>query len=226
MLELAKQLVFFTGYLSQNAFPQPLSEVEEAEWLVRLQEGDAEARDILIRHNLRLVAHIAKKFESAPEEQDDLISIGTIGLIKGINTFKADKNVKLATYTARCVENEILMHLRAQKKRRCEVSLNEPIGTDHDGNQISLRDVLGTDGDLVAEMVEVSCEYQNLLDKLSCLTEREQKVVILRYGLHGEEPLTQKEVGTLLKVSRSYVSRIEKKALEKLTEAAKLRAEM
>ena len=111
-MELAKQLVFFTGYLSQNAFPQPLSEVEEAEWLVRLQEGDAEARDVLIRHNLRLVAHIAKKFESAPEEQDDLISIGTIGLIKGINTFKADKNVKLATYTARCVENAILSQMR------------------------------------------------------------------------------------------------------------------
>ena len=225
-LELAKELVFFTGYLSQNAFPQPLSESEETAWLIRLQNGDAEARDVLIRHNLRLVAHIAKKFESTSEEQDDLISIGTIGLIKGINTFKADKNVKLATYAARCVENEILMHLRAQKKRRCEVSLNEPSGTDHEGNQISLRDILGTDGDLVAETVELSCEFQNLLKKLNCLTERERKVIILRYGLHGEEPLTQKEVGARLKVSRSYVSRIEKKALEKLTEAAKPRAEM
>ncbi|MBE6113156.1 MAG: RNA polymerase sporulation sigma factor SigK [Peptococcaceae bacterium] len=225
-LELIKQLGFFTGYLSQNAFPQPLSEQEERQCLQRLQQGDAEARDLLIRHNLRLVAHIAKKFESAAEEQDDLISIGTIGLIKGINTFKADKKVKLATYAARCVENEILMHLRAQKKRRCEVSLNEPIGMDHDGNQISLRDILGTDGDQVAETVELSCEYQQLVEKLNCLTEREYKVVVLRYGLSGAEPLTQKEVGELLKVSRSYVSRIEKRALEKLTEAAKLRDEM
>lgn len=225
-LEVVKQLVFFTGYLSQNTFPQPLSEADEQQWLQRLHNGDAEARDILIRHNLRLVAHIAKKFDSTSEEQDDLISIGTIGLIKGINTFKPDKRVKLATYVARCVENEILMHLRAQKKRRCEVSLNEPIGTDHDGNQISLRDILGTDGDLVAETVEQSCEYQHLIEKLDCLTEREYRVVVLRYGLNGEEPLTQKEVGELLQVSRSYVSRIEKKALEKLMEAAKLREEI
>ena len=226
LLEAVRQLVLLTGYMTQNTFPQPLSEEEEQHCLKRLQEGDAEARDLLIRHNLRLVAHIAKKFEGTAEEQDDLISIGTIGLIKGINTFKPDKRVKLATYTARCVENEILMHLRAQKKRKYEVSLNEPIGTDHDGNQISLRDILGTDGDLVAETVEQSCEYQHLLEKLHYLTEREQTVLTLRYGLTGEEPLTQKEVGAILQVSRSYVSRIEKKALEKLTEAANLREEM
>ena len=220
LFEFVKQLVLLTGYLTQNAFPQPLSEAQEAQCLQRLQQGDQEARDLLIRHNLRLVAHIAKKFDSAVEEQDDLISIG---LIKGINTFKPDKKVKLATYAARCVENEILMYLRSQKKRKCEVSLNEPIGTDHDGNQISLRDILGTEGDLVAETVELTCEYQHLLQKLHCLTEREQKVLELRYGLNGEEPITQKEVGQRLNVSRSYVSRIEKKALEKLTEAAKLR---
>ena len=138
LLEVVKQLVLLTGYMTQNAFPQPLDEAEEARCLERLQQGDQDARDELIRHNLRLVAHIAKKFEGTSEEQDDLISIGTIGLIKGINTFKPDKKVKLATYAARCVENEILMHLRAQKKHKCEVSLNEPIGTDHDGNQISL----------------------------------------------------------------------------------------
>ena len=223
LLEVVKQLVLLTGYMTQNAFPQPLDEAEEARCLERLQQGDLDARDELIRHNLRLVAHIAKKFESTSEEQDDLISIGTIGLIKGINTFKPDKKVKLATYAARCVENEILMHLRAQKKHKCEVSLNEPIGTDHDGNQISLRDVLGTEGDMVAETVEQSCEYQHLLQKLHCLTEREKLVLELRYGLNGDEPITQKEVGARLKVSRSYVSRIEKKALEKLTEAAKLR---
>ncbi len=223
LLEVVKQLVLLTGYMTQNAFPQPLDEAEEARCLERLQQGDQDARDELIRHNLRLVAHIAKKFEGTSEEQDDLISIGTIGLIKGINTFKPDKKVKLATYAARCVENEILMHLRAQKKHKCEVSLNEPIGTDHDGNQISLRDVLGTEGDMVAETVEQSCEYQHLLQKLHCLTEREKLVLELRYGLNGDEPITQKEVGARLKVSRSYVSRIEKKALEKLMEAAKLR---
>ena len=223
LLEVVKQLVLLTGYMTQNAFPQPLDEAEEARCLERLQQGDLDARDELIRHNLRLVAHIAKKFEGTSEEQDDLISIGTIGLIKGINTFKPDKKVKLATYAARCVENEILMRLRAQKKHKCEVSLNEPIGTDHDGNQISLRDVLGTEGDMVAETVEQSCEYQHLLQKLHCLTEREKLVLELRYGLNGDEPITQKEVGARLKVSRSYVSRIEKKALEKLTEAAKLR---
>ena len=223
LLEVVKQLVLLTGYMTQNAFPQPLDEAEEARCLERLQQGDLDARDELIRHNLRLVAHIAKKFEGTSEEQDDLISIGTIGLIKGINTFKPDKKVKLATYAARCVENEILMHLRAQKKHKCEVSLNEPIGTDHDGNQISLRDVLGTEGDMVAETVEQSCEYQHLLQKLHCLTEREKLVLELRYGLNGDEPITQKEVGARLKESRSYVSRIEKKALEKLTEAAKLR---
>ena len=223
LLEVVKQLVLLTGYMTQNAFPQPLDEAEEARCLERLQQGDLDARDELIRHNLRLVAQIAKKLEGTSAEQDDLISIGTIGLIKGINTFKPDKKVKLATYAARCVENEILMHLRAQKKHKCEVSLNEPIGTDHDGNQISLRDVLGTEGDMVAETVEQSCEYQHLLQKLHCLTEREKLVLELRYGLNGDEPITQKEVGARLKVSRSYVSRIEKKALEKLTEAAKLR---
>ena len=220
LLEVVKQLVLLTGYMTQNAFPQPLDEAEEARCLERLQQGDQDARDELIRHNLRLVAHIAKKFEGTSEEQDDLISIGTFGLIKAI---KPDKKVKLATYAARCVENEILMHLRAQKKHKCEVSLNEPIGTDHDGNQISLRDVLGTEGDMVAETVEQSCEYQHLLQKLHCLTEREKLVLELRYGLNGDEPITQKEVGARLKVSRSYVSRIEKKALEKLMEAAKLR---
>ncbi len=223
LLEFVKELVLLTGYITQNAFPQPLNEAEEAQCLERLQQGDAEARDLLIRHNLRLVAHIAKKFDSSTEEQDDLISIGTIGLIKGINTFKPDKKVKLATYAARCVENEILMYLRSQKKRKCEVSLNEPIGTDHDGNQISLRDILGTEGDMVAETVELTCEYQHLLKKLHCLTDRERTVLELRYGLNGDEPITQKEVGMRLHVSRSYVSRIEKKALEKLTEAAKLR---
>ena len=223
LLELVKQLVFLTGYLSQNAFPQPLEEHDEADWVKRLQEGDAEAKDVLIQHNLRLVAHIAKKFDNVAEDQDDLISIGTIGLIKAINTFNPGKKAKLGTYAARCIENEILMHIRAQRKHKCEVSLNEPIGTDSEGNQISLRDILGTDGDMVAEEVEQNCEYLNLLRHMHCLTGREQKVVAMRYGLDGTDALTQKEVGERLGVSRSYVSRIEKKALEKLMKAIKLR---
>jgi RNA polymerase sporulation-specific sigma factor len=223
LLELVKQLVFLTGYLSQNAFPQPLEEHDEAEWVKRLQKGDAEAKDVLIQHNLRLVAHIAKKFDNVAEDQDDLISIGTIGLIKAINTFNPGKKAKLGTYAARCIENEILMHIRAQRKHKCEVSLNEPIGTDSEGNQISLRDILGTDGDMVAEEVEQNCEYLNLLRHMHCLTGREQKVVAMRYGLDGNDALTQKEVGERLGVSRSYVSRIEKKALEKLMKAIKLR---
>ena len=223
LLELVKQLVFLTGYLSQNAFPQPLEEHDEAEWVKRLQKGDAEAKDVLIQHNLRLVAHIAKKFDNVAEDQDDLISIGTIGLIKAINTFNPGKKAKLGTYAARCIENEILMHIRAQRKHKCEVSLNEPIGTDSEGNQISLRDILGTDGDMVAEEVEQNCEYLNLLCNMHCLTGREQKVVAMRYGLDGTDALTQKEVGERLGVSRSYVSRIEKKALEKLMKAIKLR---
>ena len=223
LLELVKQLVFLTGYLSQNAFPQPVEEHDEAERVKRLQKGDAEAKDVLIQHNLRLVAHIAKKFDNVAEDQDDLISIGTIGLIKAINTFNPGKKAKLGTYAARCIENEILMHIRAQRKHKCEVSLNEPIGTDSEGNQISLRDILGTDGDMVAEEVEQNCEYLNLLRHMYCLTGREQKVVAMRYGLDGNDALTQKEVGERLGVSRSYVSRIEKKALEKLMKAIKLR---
>lgn len=222
LLELIKQLVFLTGYISQNAFPQPLDDVDEAEWIRRLQMGDIEAKEVLIQHNLRLVAHVAKKFDNIAEEQEDLISIGTIGLIKAINTYNPEKKTKLVTYAARCIENEILMHIRSQRKYKCEVSLNEPIGTDADGNQISLRDILGTEGDVVAETVERNCEYCNLLAHMPCLTKREQTVVTLRYGLQGGEALTQKEVGALLGVSRSYVSRIEKKALEKLTKALKL----
>ena len=223
LLELVKQLVFLTGYISQNDFPQPLEEADEEEWIKRLQQGDAEAKEILIQHNLRLVAHIAKKFDNVAEDQEDLISIGTIGLIKAINTFNPDKKAKLGTYAARCVENEILMHIRAQRKHKCEISLNEPIGTDAEGNQISLRDVLGTEGDMVAEEVEQNCEYLNLLRHMHYLTEREQTVITMRYGLAGVEALTQKEVGEQLGVSRSYVSRIEKKALEKLMKAIKLR---
>jgi RNA polymerase sporulation-specific sigma factor len=213
-LELAKQLVFFTGYLSQNAFPQPLSEVEEAEWLVRLQEGDAEARDILIRHNLRLVAHIAKKFESAPEEQDDLISIGTIGLIKGINSFKPEKGTKLATYVSRCIENEILMYFRNIKKTSQEISFNEPIDVDNEGNPLTLIDIIAVDDTIIDDI-----DYKNKLRKSieiinNIESKRDRKIIIMRYGLDGNVPKTQREVAKELNISRSYVSRIEKRIIE------------
>ena len=221
LLELFKQSLLLVSYITQNAFPQPLSAQEEALYLKRLQENDEEARDMLIKHNLRLVAHIAKKFESLSEDTDALISIGTIGLIKGINTFNVDKGAKLATYAARCVENEILMYLRSQKKRKCEVSINDPIGTDKEGNEIALIDILGTDGDTVADTVETSFEYELLLEKIQCLSERERTVLELRFGLLNSNPLTQREVGKLLGISRSYVSRIEKRAIEKLIEQSR-----
>lgn len=213
---LLKNVLCLVGYLSQNAFPQPLSEAEEEKYVRLLMDGDQEARDILIKHNLRLVAHIAKKFDSSQNDCDDLISIGTIGLIKGINTFNPDKGAKLATYVARCTENEILMHLRSQKKSKCEVSIHDPVGVDREGNEITLQDILGTENDIVADKVEMSMEYEQVLGKMHILSKREKDVLVMRFGLNNDKPLTQREIGQKLGISRSYVSRIEKKALEKL----------
>ena len=211
-----RNLLLLISYINNNAFPQPLSEEEEAKYLALFKAGDEEARNILIEHNLRLVAHITKKFDGTTEDKDDLISIGTIGLIKGINTFDADKGTKLATYAARCIENEILMHLRVLKKKRGEVSIYDPIGVDKEGNEISLMDVLGTEPDIVAETVETSFEYQMLMKRIKVLTKREKKVIELRFGLINGVKKTQREIAKMLGISRSYVSRIEKKALEKL----------
>lgn len=208
-----------------GCFPKPLSAKEEQFYLERWAQGDMEARNILVERNLRLVAHILKKYYAAASDQDDLISIGTIGLIKGINTFNVDKGAKLATYAARCVENEILMYLRSQKKRKCEVSINDPIGTDKEGNEIALIDILGTEGDTVADTVETSFEYELLLEKIQCLSERERTVLEMRFGLLNSNPLTQREVGKILGISRSYVSRIEKRAIEKLIEQSRDPAE-
>ncbi len=202
-----EQVLSLVGYLSQNAFPQPLSEEEEEMYTKRMIDGDKEAKDILIKHNLRLVAHIAKKFDSPQCDCDDLISIGTIGLIKGINTFNPDKGAKLATYVARCAENEILMHLRSQKKRKCEVSINDPVGVDREGNEITLQDILGTDSDIVADKVETSLEYAQIIQKMSVLNKREKEVLIMRFGLDNNKPLTQREIGKKIGISRSYVSR-------------------
>ncbi len=201
---------------SGNVFPQPLSEKEEAALLLRLEQGDIEARNILIERNLRLVAHIVKKFDSAGDDTEDLISIGTIGLIKGINTFKRNRNTRLATYAARCIENEILMHLRAIKKNRNDVMLCEPIGADKEGNEVTLLDLLDTGAESVVDTVEVRLEEAKLREKLSTLSRREKTVLELRYGLGDGIARTQREISKLLGISRSYVSRIEKKALRKL----------
>ena len=213
---IVQSLLMLAYYLSNNAFPQPLSDEEEGFYLQRVKKGDQSARNTLIEHNLRLVAHIGKKFDSSGDEKDDIISIGTIGLIKAINTFDTDKGTKLATYAARCIENEILMHLRATKKNKGEVSLYDPIGVDKEGNEISLIDVLGTDPDIVPNIVQNNVEFQQMLARIKYLGKREKKVVEMRFGLQNGVRKTQREIAKMLGISRSYVSRIEKRALEKL----------
>lgn len=217
VLSVVKGIVALVSYIANNTFPQPLNEEEEARYLRKLAEGDELARNVLTERNLRLVAHIVKKFDSTGEDVDDLISIGTIGLIKAINTFKPDKGTRLATYAARCIENEILMHLRFIKKVKAEVSLYDPIGVDKEGNEISLIDILGTDPEVVADTVETSFEKIRLLEKVHKLSNREKKVLEMRFGLGTTARKTQREIARTLGISRSYVSRIEKRALTKLT---------
>ena len=202
-----------------GSFPKPLSAKEERECVERMLAGDIEARNVLIEHNLRLVAHIVKKYYTQTDEQDDLISIGTIGLIKGISSYRPEKGTRLATYAARCVENEILMYFRARKKLQSEVSLNESIDTDKDGNSLYLMDIVGVDDTMYADIQDRDDSI--LIRRLvkECLTEREAQIISLRYGLSGAAPRTQREIALALGISRSYVSRIEKRALEKLEEA-------
>lgn len=216
---LAPGLGFLLGYLNSNAFPKPLSPEEEQTAIAAMSKGDKAARATLIEHNLRLVAHITRKFEATGIEREDLISIGTIGLIKAINTFNTDKNIKLTTYAARCIENEVLMFLRATKNSRSEVSLNDPVGADKEGNQITLLETLGTDGSEILDEVESRDDERWLKISLTTLTPKERYIIIRRYGLDGKDELTQREVARLLGISRSYVSRIEKKALQKLGKA-------
>ena len=221
ILFFLKDALFLLGYLARgSAFPKPLSRDEEAELLERMAQGDASAREKLIEHNLRLAAHIARKYTVPGYDADDLVSIGTVGLIKGVNTFKHGTGTQLSTYCARCIENEILMCLRASQKRRGDVSLQEPIGTDTEGNEITLIDVLGTDGGEVHGEVErrVSLESVRALVN-TCLEGRERTVIEMRYGLLDGEAHPQQEVAKLLGISRSYVSRIEKKAMDQLREA-------
>nr|WP_202080148.1 RNA polymerase sporulation sigma factor SigK [Caldalkalibacillus salinus] len=213
---LLKELMVFVSYVKNNAFPQPLSDEEEDSYLARLQEGDEEARNLLIEHNLRLVAHIVKKFENTGEDTEDLISIGTIGLIKGVESYSPNKGTKLATYAARCIENEILMHLRSLKKTKKDVSLHDPIGTDKEGNEITLIDVLKADMDDVIDLVQLQMEKNKIYEHIHVLDEREKEVIIGRFGLDLEKERTQREIAKELGISRSYVSRIEKRALMKL----------
>jgi len=209
----------FLGYVQgMNSFPKPLTREEEDVCLKRFAAGDEEARNILIEHNLRLVAHVVKKYaQTTGKDSDDLISIGTIGLIKGIGSFNADRGARLATYAIRCIENEILMNLRSSKKTDSDLSLQEPVGTDKEGNEVSMMDLLGADGINISEEVELKMEIKLLYNKLKKgLKKRELDIINMRYGLGGYEEMTQKEVGSSLGISRSYVSRIEKKALGKL----------
>ena len=200
-----------------SSFPQPLTEQEEQIYVEKSQQGDAEARGKLIEHNLRLVAHIAKKYTSPGASQDDLISIGTIGLIKAVNTYTASRATRLATYAAKCIENEILMSIRASKRIKQEVSLSLPIGTDKDGNEISFNDILGTDTDEIVEDISLKIQVAKLYRAIAeQLSPREQRVIIQRYGLDGGEARPQREIAKQLGISRSYVSRIEKRSLEKL----------
>ena len=201
---------------SGGSFPKPLSKKDEEYYLERLKEGDNEARNKLIEHNLRLVAHIIKKYYGTKCEQDDLVSIGTLGLIKAINTFKPDKKIRLSSYASRCIENEILMHLRAVKKTERDVSLNETIDTDKDGNPLTLMDIMKVDDNILDEL-DMKLNSKKLGQYITEeLNSREKTVIILRYGLNGKKPMTQKEIAKMLDISRSYVSRIETKALKTL----------
>ena len=211
---IARRGIFYIG--GSDTLPPPLEREKEAELIARMDEGDESVRGTLIEHNLRLVAYIARRFENTGINIEDLISIGTIGLIKAVNTYRSDKNIKLATYASRCIENEILMYLRKNANQKAEVSFDEPLNTDWDGNELLLSDVLGTDGDIVMRPMEEDAEQQLLREALARLPERERRIVSLRFGLGGRPEKTQKEVADLLGISQSYISRLEKRIMQRL----------
>ena len=214
MFSLSENILHFIG--GGEVLPQPFSPDEESEMLSKLAGGEKDIRDRLIEHNLRLVVYIARRFENTGVDLDDLVSVGTIGLIKAVNSFNADKNIKLATYASRCIENEILMHLRRTVKIKSEVSFEEPLNTDWEGNELMLSDVMGTDGDIVYKKIENGVESELLGVALTKLNDREREIMELRYGLSGEEEKTQKEVADMMGISQSYISRLEKKIIGRL----------
>ena len=216
LFSIVKSMLFFTGSYSNTVFPSPLSKKDEEKYIELMKHGDNEARSILIERNLRLVAHIVKKFDSKNSDPDDLISIGTIGLIKGIDTFSNSKSTRITTYAAKCIENEILMHFRSNKKHLNDVSLNDYIGFDKDGNEISLVDVIKDDSEDIATRLHNKHNINNLIKYLDVLNDREKEIICMRYGLFNYKEATQKEIARKLFISRSYVSRIEKRALTKL----------
>lgn len=218
--KLFKRGVYYVG--SSDILPEPLSKEEEEEALELAAFGDEISKNKLIEHNLRLVVFLAKKYENTNIDLEDLVSIGTIGLIKGINTYKMGKNIKLATYASRCIDNEILMFLRKNKKRKTEISFEDSLSYDADGNELHLEDVIGTDGDIVTKELEDKIEKKLLIEEIQKLNERDKKIMILRYGLFGNEEVTQKDVADMLGISQSYISRIEKKVIKKLKSIVKL----
>ena len=212
--------VFYVG--SADKLPEPLSKEDEIYYVEKSMKGIASARDKLIEHNLRLVVFLAKKYENTKIDLEDLVSIGTIGLIKGVNTYQNDKNIKLATYASRCIDNEILMYLRKTKKKRTEVSFEDSLSFDSEGNELHLEDVLGTKEDIVTKPIEDELDKYMMYKEINKLGKRDREIIELRYGLNGKKEMTQKEVATLLGISQSYISRIEKKVIKKLSNIIKL----
>ena len=211
---IKENICLFLG--STDILPPPLKEEDETRYLLKFKEGDMEARNKLIEHNIRLVVFLAKKYENTGYDLEDLVSIGSIGLIKGINTYKMDKNIKLATYCSRCIANEILMFLRKNKKRRTEISFEDALNYDAEGNELHLEDILGTEEDIVYKEFEAKIDKRALEKELNSLSDREKHIMKLRYGLNNTEEYTQKEVASMLGISQSYISRIEKKVIKKL----------
>ena len=220
LLIIFKREVYYVG--SSDILPEPLSRMEEEEALELARFGDEIAKNKLIEHNLRLVVFLAKKYENTGIDLEDLVSIGTIGLIKGINTYKMGKNIKLATYASRCIDNEILMFLRKNKKRKTEISFEDSLSYDAEGNELHLEDVLGTEDDVVTKELENKIEKKLLIEEREKLNERDKKIMILRYGLFGNEEITQKDVADMLGISQSYISRIEKKVIKRLKNIVKI----
>ena len=209
-----KDSVFFIG--SADKLPEPLTKEEEVKYVTLSMDGDKKARSKLIEHNLRLVVFLAKKYVNTGVDLEDLVSIGSVGLMKGVNTYKLDKNIKLATYASRCIDNEILMFLRKNKRRKGEISFEDNLSYDSEGNELHLEDILGTDSDVVTKGLEQEIEKKLLYEEIEKLNDRDKKIMILRYGLYNSEEMTQKDVAELLGISQSYISRIEKKVIRKL----------